>query len=45
MKFDRINLKSVSNCTQVYIDLIIGFLFLIAMSSFGDMDDSVDGHS
>lgn len=36
--FSRVTLKSMSNCSWVNIDLIIGFLLILSVNSFSDTD-------
>lgn len=36
--FSRVTPKSVSNCSWVYTDLIIGFLLILSVNSFSDTD-------
>ena len=34
MKFGRVTSKSISDCSQVYTDLVIGFIFAVSVNNF-----------
>ena len=34
MKFGRVTFKSMSGCSQVYMDLVIGFIFAVSVNNF-----------
>ena len=37
VKFCRVTQKSMDNCSQVCIDLIIGFIFVVSVNNFDYM--------